>query len=193
MATRPPPLLKIDLWAIRSGYSRIIKAHSRHFLALSLLFLLPFSFFLSIYPFIAIESYLSFLQQDPSIFPTKIFILNLLYTIPISIFSLLATGSITYSIFHGFYGRPIKLLSAIKAAFTSLLPSLLDLPCNPAYRFWDQFDPWFSLFCNSHFRLPSSLPFTLFYFPLPCLRDYSLVYCGSFTSELDICLRSRRP
>ncbi|PPD96499.1 hypothetical protein GOBAR_DD06471 [Gossypium barbadense] len=122
MATPPPPLLKIDLWAIRSGYSRIIKAHSRHFLALSLLFLLPFSFFLSIYPFIAIESYLSFLQQDPSIFPTKIFILNLLYTIPISIFSLLATGSITYSIFHGFYGRPIKLLSAIKAAFTSFFP-----------------------------------------------------------------------
>ncbi|MBA0631922.1 hypothetical protein Godav_000748, partial [Gossypium davidsonii] len=63
-----------------------------------------------------------FLQQDPSIFPTKTFILNLLYTLPISIFSLLATGSITYSIFHGFYGRPIKLLSVIKAAFTSFFP-----------------------------------------------------------------------
>ncbi|MBA0782958.1 hypothetical protein Gotri_000760 [Gossypium trilobum] len=122
MATPPPPLLKIDLWTIRSEYCRIIKAHSRHFLALSLLFLLPCSFFLSIYPFIAIEFYLSFLQQDPSIIPTKTFILNLLYTLPISIFSLLATGSITYSIFHGFNGRPIKLLSAIKAAFTSFFP-----------------------------------------------------------------------
>ncbi|XWS64218.1 hypothetical protein CRYUN_Cryun06bG0167700 [Craigia yunnanensis] len=132
MATPPAPLLPVDLCAILSETKRIINAHSRHFLALSVLFLLPLSFSFSVYPAIyqlfsqsstpTIETDLNFLnpfQQQPPIFPTKTLIFTLLYILFIFIFSLFATGSITYSVFHGFYGRPVKLLSAIKSAFTS--------------------------------------------------------------------------
>ncbi|XVF03271.1 hypothetical protein REPUB_Repub04eG0247000 [Reevesia pubescens] len=138
MATPPQPPHQIDLWAILSESKRIINAHSRHFLALSVLFLLPLSFSFSAYPFInqlfsqsstpTIETHLSFSfvidtnpfsQNPPPIFPIKTLIFTLLYTLFIFIFSLLATGSITYSVFHGFYGRPVKLISAIKSAFTS--------------------------------------------------------------------------
>ncbi|XWS34149.1 hypothetical protein CRYUN_Cryun21dG0015300 [Craigia yunnanensis] len=134
MATPPSPPVHIDLWAILSESKRIINAHSRHFQALSVLFLLPLSFSLSTCPAInhlfsqsstpTFENHLSFLKnpfqhQQPSIFPIKTLIFTLLYTLFTSIFSLLATGSITYSVFHGFYGRPVKLVSAIKSAFTS--------------------------------------------------------------------------
>ncbi|XWS23144.1 hypothetical protein CRYUN_Cryun29cG0095700 [Craigia yunnanensis] len=137
MATPPSTSLHIDLWAILSESKRIINAHSRHFLALSVLFLLPLSFSLSAYPAInqlfpqsstpTLENHLSFInnpfqqQQQPPFFPIKTLIFTLLYTLFIFIFSLLATGSITYSVFHGFYGRPVKLVSAIKSAFTTLL------------------------------------------------------------------------
>ncbi|XVF03272.1 hypothetical protein REPUB_Repub04eG0247100 [Reevesia pubescens] len=139
MATQQPLPDKIDLRAILSESERIINAHPRHFLALSVLFLLPSSFPLSAYPFInqlfsqsftpTIETHLSFsflinnnnpfTQNPPSIFLIKTLIFTLLYSLFILIFSLLATGSIIYSVFNGFYGRPIKLISAIKSAFTS--------------------------------------------------------------------------
>ncbi|KAK8686826.1 hypothetical protein V6N13_125843 [Hibiscus sabdariffa] len=137
--TPQPAAVQIDLWPIISESKRIINAHSRHFLALSVLFLLPLSFSFSAYPFIdqlfsqsstpTIETHLSFLNnpfplQNPPIFPIKYLIFTLLYSLFVFIFSLFATGSITYSIFHGFYGRPVKLVSAIKSAFTSFFPLL---------------------------------------------------------------------
>ncbi|MBA0738526.1 hypothetical protein Gogos_011864 [Gossypium gossypioides] len=138
MTTRPtPPPVHIHLWPILSESKRIINAHSRHFLALSVLFLLPLSFSFSAYPFInqlfsqsstpTIETHLSLLHtpfqlQKPPTIPIKYLLFTLLYTLFIFIFSLFATGSITYSVFHGFYGRPVKLLSAIKSAFTSFFP-----------------------------------------------------------------------
>ncbi|KAE8719798.1 hypothetical protein F3Y22_tig00109926pilonHSYRG00224 [Hibiscus syriacus] len=138
MTTVAPPAaaVHIDLWPILSESKRIINAHSRHFLALSVLFLLPLSFSFSAYPFInqlfsqssppSIETHFSFLYnplQNPPIFPIKYFF-TLLYILFVFIFSLFATGSITYSVFHGFYGRPVKLVSAIKSAFTSFFPLL---------------------------------------------------------------------
>ncbi|KAK6251871.1 hypothetical protein QUC31_013591 [Theobroma cacao] len=132
MATLPSPPVHIDLWTILSESKRIINAHSRHFLALSVLFLLPLSFSISAYPAIiqlvsrpsplTVETHLSFfnpIQQQPPNFPVKTLIFFFLYTLFTVIFSLFATGSITYSVFHGFYGRPVKLVSAIKSAFTS--------------------------------------------------------------------------
>ncbi|XVF85877.1 hypothetical protein PTKIN_Ptkin17bG0153300 [Pterospermum kingtungense] len=61
-----------------------------------------------------------FHQEPPNpVFPIKTLIFTFVYITFTSIFSLLAAGSITYSVFHGFYGRPVKLLSTIKSAFTS--------------------------------------------------------------------------
>ncbi|XVF03273.1 hypothetical protein REPUB_Repub04eG0247200 [Reevesia pubescens] len=139
MATPQPVPNKIDLRAILAESKRIINAHFRHFLALSVIFLLPRSFSFFVDPVInqlfsqsftpTIESHLNFSfpinndnpfsQNPPPIFPIKTLIFTLLCTLFNFIFSLLATGSIIYSVFHGFYGRPIKLISAIKSAFTS--------------------------------------------------------------------------
>ncbi|XP_039065677.1 uncharacterized protein LOC120211129 [Hibiscus syriacus] len=127
MAAPPSPPSKIGLWTILSESNRILRAQPRNLQALLLLFLLPSSFLLSLYPFIAklfyptIESHLSSLQQNPSIKP---FILNLVYSLIISVFSNFSFGSITYSVFHGFHGQPVKPSSAIKAAFTSFFPLL---------------------------------------------------------------------
>ncbi|KAF5945486.1 hypothetical protein HYC85_015714 [Camellia sinensis] len=48
--------------------------------------------------------------------------LPLIFTLFVSIFSLCAIGTITYSTYHGFYGRPVKLASAIKSLFYSFVP-----------------------------------------------------------------------
>ncbi|KAE8673274.1 Son of sevenless [Hibiscus syriacus] len=116
MAAPPPPPSNIGLRTILSESRRIFRAHTWHFQALSVLFLLPFSFFLSVYPFIY--------QQNPPIFfyPIRPFISILIYTLILSFFSIFAVGSITHSVFHGFYGQPVKLLSAIKEASTSFFP-----------------------------------------------------------------------
>ncbi|XVE53176.1 hypothetical protein DITRI_Ditri02bG0182800 [Diplodiscus trichospermus] len=132
METPSPLPFHVDLCVILSESRRIIKAHSCHFLALSILFLLPVSFSVSVFPVIyqlvyqsstpTIETHLGFLntfQQQPPVFPTKVLIFTHLYNLFTLIFSIFAAGSITYSVFHGFYGRPVKLVSAIKSAFTS--------------------------------------------------------------------------
>ncbi|KAG5240165.1 Transmembrane protein [Salix suchowensis] len=127
-----------NLCSVLSESHRIIKAHSRHFLALSVLFILPPSFFLSVYPTIQniISQFSSrgsktllsrtFFQDDPSyLFTTDIMILSLLFSLLTSTFSLFAQASITYSVIHGFYGRPVRLWSSIKSAFTSFFPLLI--------------------------------------------------------------------
>jgi hypothetical protein len=127
-----------NLCSVLSESQRIINAHSRHFLALSVLFILPLSFFLSVYP--AIQNIISQFstrgsktllsrtsyQDDPSnLFTTNSIILSLLVSLFTITFSTFALGSITYSVIHGFYGRPVKLWSSIKSAFTSFFPLLI--------------------------------------------------------------------
>ncbi|KAK8522868.1 hypothetical protein V6N13_115816 [Hibiscus sabdariffa] len=129
MAAPPSPPSNIGLWTILSESRRVLRAQPSLFRTL-LLLLLPSSFLLSLYPFIyklfspTTESHISSLQQNPPIFsfPIKPFIFNLVYPLIISVFSNFAAGSITYSVFNGFYGRPVKPSSAIKAAFTSFFP-----------------------------------------------------------------------
>ncbi|KAE8726301.1 Son of sevenless [Hibiscus syriacus] len=103
---KPPS--NINLRTIRSESNRILSADFRHFNALVFLFLSP------------ISSTLIYCQ----IYPIKTLISNLLYTLTISVLSLFAAGSVTYSVFHRFHGRPVKLSSSVKAAFTSFFPLL---------------------------------------------------------------------
>ncbi|KAK3222953.1 hypothetical protein Dsin_009978 [Dipteronia sinensis] len=126
----------LSLCTIISESRRIIKAHSRHFLALSVLFLLPLSFSIIVYPVLqqlllnSTQNHqsLSFLTHFTSTLTNndnnRPLFLALAFTIFLSVFTLCAVGSITYSVFHGFYGRPVKLLSALKSIFTSFLPLL---------------------------------------------------------------------
>ncbi|XP_015576814.3 uncharacterized protein LOC8281861 [Ricinus communis] len=131
--TAPP----LDLCAVLSESKRIINAHSRHFLALSVLFLLPISFSITVFP--TLQNLLTqsstlnskillsvvVFSPDPShLFTTRTLILSIAFSVFIFVLALLALGSITYSVLHGFYGRPVKILSAIKSAFTSFVPLL---------------------------------------------------------------------
>ncbi|OMO71931.1 hypothetical protein COLO4_27959 [Corchorus olitorius] len=140
MVTPPPEPFQLNLSTIQSESGRIIKAQKRHFLSLSFLFLLPISVSFSAIPFLnqlfsqpstiptAFDNndYYDF-DHNPTFqifFPAKTIIFFLLNVL---IFSFLATGSITYSVFHGGSGQLIELKSALKSAFTSFFPSYLQV------------------------------------------------------------------
>ncbi|GMN41919.1 hypothetical protein TIFTF001_011136 [Ficus carica] len=135
MATSQSPSPSLNLCAILSESKRIINAHSRHFLALSVLFLLPLSFSFTVFPtFHTLLSYhfpnnsqifLS-LSDSPDLpfISTRTLLLALSYALFVFLFSLCAAGSITYSVLHGFYGRPVKLLSAVRSVLSSFFPLL---------------------------------------------------------------------
>ncbi|KAM1960721.1 hypothetical protein FF2_020772 [Malus domestica] len=135
MATPSPPL---TVFTVLNESKRIVNAHSRHFLALSVLFLLPLAFSSTVYP--TIQNLLAdrvrdnpklFLeistldaQRRQPIIPAKTLLVALAFSLFAVVFSLCALGSITYSVFHGFYGRPVKLVSAVKSVASSFLPLL---------------------------------------------------------------------
>ncbi|ESQ32999.1 hypothetical protein EUTSA_v10005445mg [Eutrema salsugineum] len=140
MATvSPPPTM--NLWVVLSESKRIINAHSRHFLALSVLFLLPLCFSVTVYPSVfrlitdqssASHNSVSLLrggdQPPPADIDIETVVLLLIaYIVVVTVFNLLAIGSIAYSVFQGFYGRPVKLISAVKSSFTSFFPLLATL------------------------------------------------------------------
>ncbi|KAL2559230.1 hypothetical protein Fot_03969 [Forsythia ovata] len=135
----------LNLCGVLSETKSIISAHSRHFLALSVLFLLPLSFSTVIYPTLQTtfsqpnSSILSHFHRSLYFFahnppqPTipkpqnPHLLLPLVYTLFVFVFSLLATASVTYSTFHGFYGRPVKLVSSLKSVLYSVLPLFATL------------------------------------------------------------------
>ncbi|XP_010523537.1 PREDICTED: uncharacterized protein LOC104801852 [Tarenaya hassleriana] len=139
----------LGLWLILSGSKRIINAHSRHFLALSVLFLLPLCFSATVYPSVirllsdhsAAPDSVSLLRSgreyDPRAATSEtVILLSIAYTVVATVFNLLAIGSITYSVFQGFYGRPVKLLSAIKSGLASFFPLLATLIPVQIIMFW---------------------------------------------------------
>ncbi|KAL6983433.1 hypothetical protein U1Q18_016818 [Sarracenia purpurea var. burkii] len=138
MAALAPTL---NFFGVLSESKRIISAHSRHFLALSVLFLLPLSFSLIIYP--TLQAILSDsqsrhiqillghtqnVQNTPTLDPDsslKSLALPLTFTLFVFLLSISAAATITYSTYHGFYGRPVKLAAAVKSLFHSFIPLLL--------------------------------------------------------------------
>lgn len=126
---------------VLSESKRIINAHSRHFLALSVFFLLPLSFSLIIFPTLHAALY----HPNPIIFYTsrfirfdptradvedddeadlKFFVFHLVYGLFVFLVSLFGVSTISYSTFHGFYGRPVKLVSSFKSLLYSFLPMI---------------------------------------------------------------------
>ncbi|KAF9623489.1 hypothetical protein IFM89_003105 [Coptis chinensis] len=105
---------------------KLISSHSRHFLALSVLFLLPLSFSLIAFPTLQstitnpvttkpqtlLRYNLHTLQRFPAFF-------SLLYTFILILFTLSASASITFSVYHAFYARPVKLVSALASLSNS--------------------------------------------------------------------------
>ncbi|CAJ1939746.1 unnamed protein product [Sphenostylis stenocarpa] len=118
----------LNLWGVLSESKRIVNAHSRHFLALSVIFLLPLSFSIIVSPFLFPLLYPHHTQtlqlQSKTLTLTPFSIPLLLFLLPLPLFSLCALASITHSVFHGFFGRPVKLPSALLSIPASL-PRLL--------------------------------------------------------------------
>ncbi|KAK7400874.1 hypothetical protein VNO78_12182 [Psophocarpus tetragonolobus] len=112
----------LNLWGILSESKRIINAHSRHFLALSVVFLLPLSFSLTVSPFLFSpshsHSHIHILIRSSNLPRTLTLTLTLL------LLSLCAVSSITHSVFLGFFGRPVKLLHTLFSILPSFLPLL---------------------------------------------------------------------
>ncbi|CAJ2673683.1 unnamed protein product [Trifolium pratense] len=105
---------------VLSEIKRIIKSQHSHYLALYAIFLLPLNFFSLIFQLLLKH----FQQQQPPPNPTIIISLSLLLIIFSTIFTYGAIISITYSVFHGFFNRQVKLNEAIKSISTSFFPLL---------------------------------------------------------------------
>ncbi|KAF5199174.1 transmembrane protein [Thalictrum thalictroides] len=121
----------IDLCGILSESRKITKSHSRHFLALSVLFNLPLSFALVAFPILhnaitndndtnTIQSQ-THLHTQQRFIGFKLFLFYFLYYFICLTLFLCATGTITYSFCQGFFGRPVKFVNAIKSLSNSLL------------------------------------------------------------------------
>lgn len=112
-----------DIWSIRSESNRILECYRGHLFALSFIFLLPLSSLFLLYPTFYFQ-FLNHSQQHQPINPPTPLFFYLLYSLCVMFFSFCGVSSITYSVFHGFYGLPFNLLSSIKSIFTSFFPLL---------------------------------------------------------------------
>ncbi|XP_028803670.1 uncharacterized protein LOC114758750 [Neltuma alba] len=123
----------LGFWGVITGAKRIINAHPRHFLALSTFLILSLSFSLIGY-YTLHRLLLRFLVTTTDILlwqsfqsnniNTNLLFFSLIYSFFVFLFSLCAIATITYSVFHGFYGQPIKFLTTIRSILTSFLPLL---------------------------------------------------------------------
>ncbi|KAL1327776.1 hypothetical protein HN51_037775 [Arachis hypogaea] len=137
----------LSLWAVLCESKRIINAHSRHFLALSVIFLLPLSFSLIVSPTLLLlfdpspakstssrlhvllrlttttSSHHTHHQPHPQLTLTSL-LFPLCFSIFLFLTSIGALSSITHSVLHGFFGRPVKLHSALLSILSSFLPLL---------------------------------------------------------------------
>ncbi|KAK7368343.1 hypothetical protein VNO80_10368 [Phaseolus coccineus] len=116
----------LNVWGLLSESKSIINAHSRHFLALSVIFLLPLSFSIIVSPFLfpllsphhSQNIHLQLHSHSQTLTPFSLPLL--LFLLPLPLFYLCALASITHSVFHGFFGRPVKLPSALLSIPASL-------------------------------------------------------------------------
>nr|XP_033512465.1 uncharacterized protein LOC108945451 isoform X1 [Nicotiana tomentosiformis] len=122
------------LWTeVIESARRIFKANSGHFHALSILFLLPISFSLIVYPSFHLALFHSDYDFTQPIQFSHFFsshfeiIVPIGYTIFLVLLFLCAVATTTYSAVHAFYDRPINLFSSIKSITKSFFPLLTTL------------------------------------------------------------------
>ncbi|KAL2344593.1 hypothetical protein Fmac_005878 [Flemingia macrophylla] len=100
---------------------KLMKSHALHFHTLSLIFLFPLSFSIILSPTL---NHLFNHLHTPDLHQQTTNPITLLYFLFLSLFAYSGVISITYSVFHFFYGQPITLLSSITSISTSFLPLL---------------------------------------------------------------------
>ncbi|KAJ4770806.1 polyadenylate-binding protein 1-B-binding protein [Rhynchospora pubera] len=122
MATSPSFPSQFDLLrGVIHTTNLILSSHTRHFLCLAILFLLPFSSLLLTLPSIPLPSAPNSLLRSPLSPPP------LPYPVYLVLFPLLLLSltSISLSVNHGFFGRPVKLVSTLVALPLPFLRLLL--------------------------------------------------------------------
>ncbi|KAK4263507.1 hypothetical protein QN277_028906 [Acacia crassicarpa] len=133
----PLQVLPHGFWGVLTEAKRIITTHPRrHFLSLPIFLLLSLSFSLIVYPTfrrrLLLRSLVITTTTDillrrhfqPNNINTNLLLFSLIYSFFVFVFSLSAIATITYSVFHGFSGQPVKLLSTIRLILTSFLTLL---------------------------------------------------------------------
>ncbi|KAK9276055.1 hypothetical protein L1049_005586 [Liquidambar formosana] len=164
MSITPEP----DFGRVLSESKRIIDAHSRHFLALSLLFILPT--ILTSILFKTLQQHL--LDESNTLTITFIFIGF------VQIVSVCAVGTITYSVLQGFYGRPVELISSITSLSSSFLHLLVTNIISQAVSFVGSFVVMFllSIMVISGFAVSGYNSTYLFGFPVVVGLVFSVVW-----------------
>ncbi|WOK91646.1 hypothetical protein Cni_G00337 [Canna indica] len=126
------------LGGIASESKRVVAAHSRHFLALSVLFLLPLSSLLVAAPsFLFSSSTTASVSSSPPSFSLLRLDLHLpglstpsivaLYFSAAILLFLSAAAAVSGSVHRGFYGRPVKLLASLRSLPAPLAGLVLTL------------------------------------------------------------------
>lgn len=132
----------INLAGVFSEANRVISAHSRHFLALSVLFILPLAFLTTIsttlHSLLLLPSH-SHLQTLTLLRLSDAKSLTILFPLISSVVGILlfisAVGSVSLSVFHGFFGRPVKLVNALRSLIRSFVPLLFTVILTAAIQF----------------------------------------------------------
>ncbi|GMN41921.1 hypothetical protein TIFTF001_011135 [Ficus carica] len=137
--TSTPPSHELNPTKILSESNRIINFQPRNFVFLAALFVFPsiaaVIYLVYQYPVAISDYFLTIISTNSfgpdhqdhiaNIFRTpKTFLLPLAFAFLISLFTLSAVGSITYTAFHAFHGQPVKLKSAFMSIKSSFFPLL---------------------------------------------------------------------
>jgi len=165
------------LWDLLYESNGIINSQPRHYLTLSLIFLLPLS--------LISQLMLKHLQQNPPTItnPTTIFFLSLFLFLISSILSYGAFITITYSVYNAFFNQPVKLKEAIKSISTSFFPLLATSAITFTIYFFISFlfmflnglVLFFIFFILGHIDLMTNPSFLLIYFMVSMILIVPLV------------------
>ncbi|KAF1001586.1 uncharacterized protein LOC141704494 [Apium graveolens] len=140
---------RINLTSILSQTKSIINAHSRHFLALSLISLLPISFLITIYPTLLLQLHSS-LFDSHLLNPQTLILIStpnpnydspfyhfapVVFFVIIGFLYVCGVCTVTYSVIHGFYGRPVRLSSSMKSLLRNVIPIVFTMFCGLLFAF----------------------------------------------------------
>lgn len=114
----------ISLCKILSESKSIIREHPHHFYVLTILFVFPLCLCSIIYTTIQ-STFFAYSESNSTYFtynPIQYLLITLLYTILVTLFSLCAVASISYSTYRAIYKEPLSLVESIKSIYNSFLP-----------------------------------------------------------------------
>ncbi|KAI3733683.1 hypothetical protein L6452_13133 [Arctium lappa] len=114
------PVHSLSFSGIVSESKRIVRANYSHFVALSLFFL-PLAFSIVISPTLRLSGQF-FTADHLHNFPPNLHKPLIYYLLCILILAFCAIGTITYSTYHVFQGKPIKFFTSLKSLIISFFP-----------------------------------------------------------------------